>query len=414
MSTIETALTFAGHGDWARTVPAARQALASDPQDPMAHALLALGLAHMQQGPQAVEAGRQAVALAPELSFTHYAYGWALLEHAEVAAAEKAAREALRLDPGADEHALLAQVHVRQRRWQDALDVANRGLNVDPEHAACGSLRSVALGALGRSNEAVAGIHELLAQDPDDAYAHANRGWLLLRQSEYEEALGSFKAALRLDPTLDWARAGIIEAMKARNAPYRLVLRYSFWVGTLSARAQWFLILGLVFAGRLIRAALRTNPELWPILGPLFGLYVLLVFGSWIADPLSNLLLRLDPVGRLALTRAETFASNIVGGCLATAAVAGLLFLATSSQPLLILAGVSVLMLVPIGGAVKAMGTRAWRPLASGALAIALVGAAAVASSLVGASLSGPLVGIFIVGAVLYGWIANYLIIKYQ
>ena len=413
-STLDVALTFAGHGDWRRVVPAARQALASDPQDPTAHALLALGLAHLEQGRDAVEAGRRAVALAPELAFAHYAYGWALVEQREFGAAENAAREALRLDPGADEHALLAQVHIRQRRWRDALDVADRGLNVDPEHAACANLRALALAGLGRSAEAVAGVHDVLAHDPDDAYAHTNRGWLLLRQSNPQAALDSFRTALRLDPTLDWARAGIIEAMKARKGAYRLMLQYSFWVGTLSRRAQWFLILGLYFGARAARATLRENPDLWPLLGPVLGLYVLFVFSTWIADPLSNLLLRLDPVGRLALNRSETIASNVVGGCLVGAIVAGLMFLATGSPPWLVLAGVSVLMLLPIGGAVKAQGTRAWRPLAMAGVVLGALGATAVLSSLVETELSGLLLGLFILSAFLYGWIANYLIIKYQ
>ena len=413
-STLEAALAFAGHGDWPRVVPAARAALASDPDDAMAHALLALGLAHVQQGADAVEAGRRAVALAPELSFAHYAYGWALVEHADYAGAEKVAREALRLDPGPDEHALLAQVHVRQRRWQDALDVATRGLNAAPEHPGCANLRAMALAGLGRADEAVAEVHDVLAHDPDDAYAHANRGWLLLRQSTHEEALESFKTALRLDPNMDWARAGVIEALKARSGVYRLLLRYSMWVGTLSGRAQWFLILGVYFAGRVVRATLRENPEWWPVLGPLFGLYVLFVFTSWIADPLSNLFLRLDPVGRLALTRAETIASNVVGACLAAAVLGGAMFVATGWRTAIVFAGVSLLMLMPIGGALKAEGTRAEKPLASIAAALAAVGAGGVALTAVGATAAAPLLVLFLIGAIFYGWIANYFIIKYQ
>src|ERR687895_2632988 len=66
-STLAAAFAFASHGDWARVVPAAKEALASDPQHAGAHALLALGLAHLEQGREAVDAGRRAVALDPEL-----------------------------------------------------------------------------------------------------------------------------------------------------------------------------------------------------------------------------------------------------------------------------------------------------------------------------------------------------------
>ena len=205
---LDAALTLAAHGDWPRVVPAARQVLAGDPDDATAHALLALGLAHLEQGREAVEAGRSAVALAPDLAFAHYAHGWALLEHDDMKAAERAAREALRLEPGADAHALLAQVHIRQRRWQDALDTAERGLNVDPEHQGCGNLRALALTSLGQTDAATSVLHEALATDPDDAYAHANRGWLLLRESRVEDALESFRAALRWRRLAQLAGAG--------------------------------------------------------------------------------------------------------------------------------------------------------------------------------------------------------------
>jgi tetratricopeptide (TPR) repeat protein len=412
-STLAAALTFAAHGDWPRVVPAAREALAGDPGDASAHALLALGLAHLARGREAVEAGRSAVALAPELAFAHYAHGWALLENDDLKAAERAAREALRLEPDADEHALLSQVYIRQRRWQEALDTAEAGLNVDPEHQGCANLRALALTSLGQTAAATAVLHEALAADPDDAYAHANRGWVMLRESRVEEALDSFRAALRLDPTMDWARVGIIEAMKARKGPYRLVLRYSMWAGSLSTRAQWFLIVGFYFGSRIVRSVLRENPSLWPILGPLTALYVLFVFGSWIADPISNLLLRLNPIGRLALNRFETAASNVVGVCVAVAAIAGLTFLATRATPWMVLAAVSALLLIPIGGAVKAHGTRAWGPLAGAVLLLGACGAAAVVLSFVGAPIGPTLFVTFLLGSFLYSWVANYLLLKY-
>jgi Tfp pilus assembly protein PilF len=65
------------------------------------------------------------------------------------------------------------------------------------------------------------GVRDMLAMDPDDAHAHANRGWLLLRRGQPDEAMQSFQSALRLDPTLDWARLGMIEAMKAGHVATR-------------------------------------------------------------------------------------------------------------------------------------------------------------------------------------------------
>ena len=160
--TMDAALVFAQQGDWRRVVPAARQAIAADPENATAHALLALGLSHLEEG-GAVDAGRRAVALEPELSFAQYAFGWALLDSGDVDAAERAAREALRLSPDGDEHALLAQVHLKRRQWKDAVETAERGLQTSPEHPGCANVRAVALANLGRSEEAMVGVHDMLA-----------------------------------------------------------------------------------------------------------------------------------------------------------------------------------------------------------------------------------------------------------
>lgn len=90
------------------------------------------------------------------------------------------------------------------------------------------------------------------------------------------------------------------------------------------------------------------------------------------------------------------------------------MFVATGWRTAIVFAGVSLLMLMPIGGALKAEGTRAEKPLASIAAALAAVGAGGVALTAVGATAAAPLLVLFLIGAIFYGWIANYFIIKYQ
>ena len=413
-SFLEAAFAFASNSDWARAVPAARQALASDPENARAHALLALGLTQLDQPREAVEAARRSVALDPELPFAHFVLGRALLDQDDVSGAERSVRESLRLDPDADGYALLARVFARRRQWHDALDAAGRGLEIDPQHAASANLRALALGELGRADEAEAALDETLALDPDNASSHANRGWQLLRQSKPDQALESFRDALRLDPTLDWARAGIIEALKARKSFYRVFLRYAFWMSSLSGRARWMVIIGLFVLARIARATLRDNPEWWPVLGPLLVLYVLFVLGTWIANPLSNLLLRLDRFGRLALSRDEVIASNLIAGCLSLAFIGALMLVITGSNAWLVVAACSGMLLIPIGGAFQGYGTRAWRPLLAGLVVIATCAAAAIGLAFVRFDLAVfPLLG-QILGSFLFGWVANYLAIKYR
>ena len=61
----------------------------------------------------------------------------------------------------------------------------------------------------------------------------------VLHQAQPKAALEHFREALRLDPNLQYAQAGIVEALKARNPIYRWMLGYFLWMGRLSDRAKW-------------------------------------------------------------------------------------------------------------------------------------------------------------------------------
>jgi tetratricopeptide (TPR) repeat protein len=413
-SMLDAAFRFASQDDWPRVVSSAREVLASDPLEPAAHALLALGLAHLDQPGEAVGAGRQAVALDPEMAFTHYALGHALLEFDDTIGAERAAREALRLQPGADEYGLLAYVYSRQLRWKEALDAAEGGLEDDPNNECCKNFRALALTSLGRTTEATSAVRASLGADPDDAYAHANRGWLLLRASNVEEALDGFRVALRLDPGMEWARLGVIEALKARNPLYRVILRYTLWRGSAGTGTVSILVAVIAFVSNFAYGSYRRDPSLWPMVVPIGVVCGLFIFGPWFLNPLSNLFLRSNRAARVVLTRAESTAATLVGACLTLAAVSGAAFFATGSIAWFVLGTVCVVMLVPIGGAAKAHGTRAWTSLASAALVIGVGGVLAVIVSLVAPDRLAEVVTLLIVATVLWGCLANHALTKYQ
>ena len=128
-----------------------------------------------------------------------------------------------------------------------------------------------------------------------------------------------FREALRLDPQLEWARLGIIEAMKARYFVYRIMLNWFLWMMKLSGRAQWGVIIGAYIGYRVLQSIARNNPALAPWIFPLLVAYVSFVVLTWVASPLFNLLLRLNRFGRLALSREEILTSNWVGLCVVVA-----------------------------------------------------------------------------------------------
>ena len=329
--------------------PELRRQVASAPEDPLAHALLALCLSRIGKRTEATAEAQRAVGLAPNVAFAHYVLAGVLEDRDRLDEAAGAAQEAIRLDPeDADFHALLAQVRLAQRRWRPGLAAAEAALAIDPQHVTANNLRAMALVKLGRGDEAGATIEAALAREPENAVTHANLGWALLHRGDFSRALEHFREALRLDPTQEWARAGLVEALKARYPVYGPLLRYFLWMSTLSRKTQWAVSLGGLIGFRMLRAAAVANPALAPWVTPLLVLYGLFVFLTWTADPLFNLLLRLNRFGRYALSPEETAASTWTGVALLAVLGAALLFAVTRALPFAggALAGTLVMFLV--------------------------------------------------------------------
>ena len=382
--------------------------LALDPDDPLAHCLLALCLSKMEKHEEAIREAQAAVHLAPDFPNGYAVLGSVLDDVGRLREAEAAAREALRLDPDdADHYALLASIRVQQRQWADALEQAEQGLSVDPDHTGCANLKGIALVNLGRRAEAGAAIQTNLAKDPENAATHANQGWALLHRGDHAAAMGHFKEALRLKPDMEWARQGILEALRARNPVYGLMLRYFLWMSRFSGRMQMGIILGAWVGYQVVQSVERSNPALAPFLLPVIIAYLAFVYLGWTARPLFNLLLRLDPSGRLALTRDQVVASNWLGAALLVALAALGIALATNLWPMWFLAVASVALTVPLSATFgRPKEGRLWMALYTAALAL-IAGLYAGASFLHGPQQANGLLTVFIYGLVGFLWIAN-------
>jgi tetratricopeptide (TPR) repeat protein len=295
----------------------ARGLLAQQPDHAHAHAVLAMCLVKREDYKAALHEAAEAVRLEPTFAYTHYVRGHVLMASNRLDEALAEAGAAVHLDPTAPHHyALVAAIHLNRRRWREALEAAENGLSLDPEDVNCNNVRGMALVKLGRRAEAGATMAQTLARDPEDAFTHANRGWSLLHDRKPREAMEHFREALRLDPTMDWARAGIVEALKAHNFVYRWMLAYFLWMSRLSARAQWGIIVGGWFGMQVVRNVGERNPALKPYAVALFAAYAVFAVMTWLAEPLFNLLLRLNRYGRMALSDEQKTASNWVGGML--------------------------------------------------------------------------------------------------
>ncbi len=400
-----------------------RQALGQDPNDAFAHAVLALTLVGQEKRADATAAARQAIHLAPDVPFVHYALARVLYDRNDHAGALKAAEEAVRLDPAdADYLSLVAAIHVDERRWPAALEAAERGLQQDAEHVGCTNLRAIALVRLGRKAEAGATMDAALAKAPEDATTHANMGWTLLHRGEPKPALEHFREALRLDPENEWARAGIVEALKAQNFIYALMLKYFLWMAKFPPGTQWAIILGGYFGFRLTAGLAAANPGLAVVLLPLKFAYIVFALMTWLAQPLFNLLLRLNRFGRLALSREQIVASNWVGACLglAVVCVVGWL-LAGLTGPLIMGALVFGMLALPVSAVFNCAAGWPRRVMAGYSGLLAAVGLVAFGGELMTAGqargepnglreLAGAAFGLFVLGIFLNNFVANYLL----
>ncbi len=294
-----------------------RLALTEGTETATAHALLALCLLQRDKFDDAAMEAQQAIHDAPDEALGFYALATVHWKRNRLNDAQSAILEAIRLEPwNAQYFHVLAGVEANRYHWQESLAAAEQGLACDPDHVGCNNLRAMALVNLGRKEEAGRSIDATLAKNPEDAVTHANQGWTLLHQGQPNDAMKHFREALRLEPNLEWARLGIIEAMKARFFLYRWLLTLFLWLTRFPPKIQLALMLGLIFGRRLLAGVIEAVPVLEPLALPLTIVYVLFVWMTWTAPSLFNLVLRLDPFGRLVLNASERLESTLVGVCL--------------------------------------------------------------------------------------------------
>ena len=289
----------------------AGQALAQDPQNPYAHALVALARLDQSRAGDALEPAETAIGLAPDVPFLHRVRARVLHLLDREKEALSAVNEAIRLDPAEEESfGLRASIHFALRDWAAALADAEAGLALNPEDVTCANMRALALVRLGRAEEASQTVDFALQRAPENAFSHANQGWTCLHRNNPKQAQIHFREALRLQPDLEFAREGMLEALKARNPVYRGMLAYYLWIGRQSGRMQWAFFIGTYFAVRALRSSAAGSPALGKVLWPVLILFYAFIYLSWTAHPLFNLLLRFDAFGRYVLSREERNASH--------------------------------------------------------------------------------------------------------
>jgi len=303
-----------------------QEAAAENPDDPWLHGLLGLCLSQMEKHEAAIASAKRAVEAAPDLDYGYYVLGLVLAERGQLKEARAAAESAIELDPNdAPNFGLLAKIEFLSDNWQAAVQAADQGLQRDPTEDVCRHFRSLALVKLGRREDAELEVSSLLADNPADPHTHEARGWLKLEQNEPAKAEEHFLESLRLSPNNTSAREGLANALKARHFVFGLALRFLLWSDRFRAWTIWIAAIVFFVGLAQLRKLAATSPVLfWPVWVLDIAANILIV-SLIAAQPLFNLVLRLSPRTRIALSPDQIRASNWHLLCLLAALGMGLL-----------------------------------------------------------------------------------------
>jgi tetratricopeptide (TPR) repeat protein len=376
------------------------QALTENPED--ADVLNDISICRAAEGdyPQAIEYVQKAIALEPDNPNFLYSYSRILFLTDDLKNAQAKIDQAISVHPyNAEYFNLAGLIAFHNNDYKKALSYANAGLEAEADNINCLNLRSQSLVKLNRKEEAFSTIEDALHFDPENAYTHANLGWSTLEKGKATDALEHFRNSLRLDPNNEWAKSGMIEAMKGRYWIYKLFLQYTFWMQKHGSNFQWGFVLGFYVLSKILRS-------LYP---PLIFLFLIIATLSWVMYPLSNLFLRLNKYGRYALSKKDTLVSNLVGGSLLVCAIGGVLFLAQWQLWAAGLAYYGFSMMIPLASMLNPRHLNHRKILVSYAVIMGLVGLAAVVSLFINES-EVSLGVIYLVGIFVYQWVANYFI----
>ncbi len=263
---------------------------------------------------------------------------------------------------------------------------------------------------LDRKAESYETIEGALREDPNNSYTHANYGWGLLEKGDHKKALEHFKESLSNDPNSRFAQAGMLEAIKASNPVYRLFLKYSFWIGNMSEKYQWAVIIGFYFGFRLLNGLAKSNPSFAPFLTPVLIVLAIIAFSTWVITPISNLFLRFNKYGKLLLDKKQKLSSNLVAISFSIFIIGLLLYFVLGQSIMITITAFGFAMMVPLGTMFAE--TRYKNALIYYTIAMAVVGLTGIYMAFTNNPNYGTFSNIFIFGFIGYQWIANFLMIR--
>lgn len=386
--------------------------LTESPNDASAINLLATIKYERGEFREAEETIKSAIALEAANPYHHYIMAAIMLGKSEKDKASESLATAISLDPSnAEYYVLMAEILFSRSKFEEALSFSDQALQVDAENVNARNVRSKILLALNRSDEAFDTIAGSLEEDPENADTYAELGWNYLRKNDPKKALENFTEALRLEPHNEYAKGGLVEALKAKYLIYRLFLRYVFWFEKREGNTRVAIILGAYFGFRVLSWVSNSYPVLEPFLLPLLGLYMAFALSTWLLNPIFNIFLLVNPYGKYALKKFEKMGAQVALGLIITMVVGGVGYMGTGIDKLLMLAIGAFGLIIPATHTFD----MAYREIPKG---LAIYTGVLALLAVVGISFSPSLENIhpaafaFLIGSVGFQWIANFLVFR--
>ncbi|CAL1521447.1 tetratricopeptide repeat protein [Chitinophaga sp. MM2321] len=400
---IQRAQLLLQQGRYQDALTTLRQHLSTSANDIDGLFLLAVCYLEMDNSEEAAQVISNALSLAPDDDRFLYLQARVSLNKNQLDPAIRAIREAVAINPyQADYFGMWSQILLFKKDYPEALKKAEEGLAVDPENQACLNLRSHALFSLGQKEAAFSDLHEALEHNPENAYTHANLGWKWLEAGDHRKSLEHFRESLKIDPNQQWAKSGMVQAMKAKYWLYRQFLNYAFFMGRQKAGTQWIIIIAIFI---LTQIASR-------VFFPIYVLLALLAISTWLIAPVSNLFLRLNPYGRYALTKEQTHVSNMVGILLLIALLAAGIFWITNIPGVLSICICAGVLLLPVSSIYAPDGEKSRRIFRIYTLSLAGMGLLGIGFAFISNDSFNIFVTVMLIGVFLYQFLANYVISK--
>ncbi|WP_212001474.1 tetratricopeptide repeat protein [Chitinophaga sp. HK235] len=400
---IQRAQLLLQQGRYQDALTTLKQYLSTSANDIDALFLLAICYMEMDKPEEAAQVISSSLGFAPDDDRFLYLRARLALNKNQLPEALQAISEAVAINPHhADYFGMWSQILLFKKDYAQALQKAEEGLAVDPENLICLNLRSNALFNLGRKEEAFSNLGIALEHNPENAYTHANLGWKWLEAGDHGKSLEHFRESLKIDPGQQWAKDGMVQAMKAHYWLYRQFLNYAFFMGRLKAGTQWLVIIGI-----LVLTQIASQ-----VFFPLYVLLALVALSTWLIVPVSNLFLRLNPYGRYALTREQTKVSNRVGGLLLTAFLAAGAYWLTSIPGLLAIAICTGVLMLPVASMYTPQSPKSRKIFLIYTLALTFIGLLGIGFTFLTNNVENIFVVVMLIGIFLYQFLANYLITR--